>query len=480
MISVAMRSGRTILIRRAVAARRRIRTAFFIEQWGGWTAPPFTPRFARRATPAASNSSKSSPVAHAIDRAGVIVRDQQRAVLHLPRVHRSAPDLIALQPAFGERLVLGHVALPQRHHHHAEADLLAAVPRAALREEDAVLVLGGEHRASVELDTVARDVRAGLQQRRGELPARPALAELRIRDVALMAVWIAEVQPLLGRHVETVARDVFAEPVTRVGGEVELLRHRMPVEADAVAHAVRPVLEPGAIRVHARDVGVRVGRDTDVAGRADVEVELAVGPEGQVLPAVRRILRQRVVDHLHLGRAVELALDAFHLRDAMDRGDVERAVLEGDASGQVQALGDRLHLARAALVNDGVDIAGDPAGHEQRALVAPGHHARVVDTARPELDLEALGHLDLVYGNLARGLRGGRLRDGRERRALHLLGLTLLPGGWGGRLLRGDQTGGEHDRNNEGERQHVPQRAKPHDGSSGTAEQINGLIGARP
>src|SRR5262245_44823295 len=118
MISVAMRSVRRGLIRRAIVARRRIRTAFFIEQWGGWTAPPLAPRFTSRAT----TVSKLSSVADAIDRPGVVVRDQQRAVLHLPRIDRSAPDLVALQPTLGERLVLRNVARPQRHHHHPEAD----------------------------------------------------------------------------------------------------------------------------------------------------------------------------------------------------------------------------------------------------------------------------------------------------------------------------------------------------------------------
>src|SRR5439155_540245 len=90
--------------------------------------------------------------------------------------------------------------------------------------------------------------------------------------------------------------------------EVELLRHGVPVEAHAVTHAVRPVLEAGAVGIHPRDVGVRVGRDADVARRADVEIELAVGPERQVLPAVRRVLRERLVHHFHLGRAVELSI----------------------------------------------------------------------------------------------------------------------------------------------------------------------------
>src|SRR5438034_789159 len=83
----------------------------------------------------------------------------------------------------------------------------------------------------------AGDVWTRLEQRRGELAARAAAAELGIEDVALVAVGVAEVQALLRRHVEAIARHVLAQPVPAVGREVELLRHRMPVEAHAVAHA---------------------------------------------------------------------------------------------------------------------------------------------------------------------------------------------------------------------------------------------------
>src|SRR5262249_30288912 len=165
--------------------------------------------------------------------------------------------------------------------------------------------------------------------------------------------------------------------------------------------------------------------------------------------------------------AVEVALDAFHLRDAMDLSDVERAVLEGDAVRQVEAFRDRLHLARAAFVDHGVDVAGHAAGYEQRALVAPGHDPRVVDAASPELDLEALRYLDLADGDLARGLRRRWLGDRRERGALHVLRLSLLPRRRRRRLLGGDQAGHEENGSDEGERQREPQRAKPHDGSSG-------------
>ena len=243
-----------------------------------------------------------------------------------------------------------------------------------------------------------------------------------------MAVGVAEVQALLRRDVEPVARHVVAQPVAAVGGEVELLGHRVPVEAHAVADAAGDVLEAGPVGIDAGDVGVGVRRRADVARRADVEVELAVRPEGQVLPAMGHVAGKDVVDHFHGRRIVQLALDARHLGDPRDLGDVKRPVLEGHAIGQVEALGDDLDLALPALVHDRVDVAGDAAAHEERALVAPGHGARVVDPARPHRDLEAGWDLDLVDLELTerRGCR--RLGDGRQHRVRHAGRLTLLPG----------------------------------------------------
>src|SRR5436309_7224042 len=127
-----------------------------------------------------------SLIGDAVDRSRVVVADQERAVLHLPRVHGPAPDLIALEPALGERLVLRHVARAERDHHHAEADLLTAVPGPALGQEDTVLVLRRKHGARVELHAVARYVRARLQERRRELAAAVPFSELGVEDVALM------------------------------------------------------------------------------------------------------------------------------------------------------------------------------------------------------------------------------------------------------------------------------------------------------
>src|SRR6266542_5518840 len=242
----------------------------------------------------------SSPlVGDPVDRPRIVVRHEERAVLHLLRVDRAAPDLVALEPPLREDLVLGRGTGPERDHHHPEADLLRPVPGAALGEKGAVLVLGREHRARVEVDAVSGHVRPRLEERRYELRARAPLAELWVEDIALVAVRVAEVQALLRCDVEAVARHVVAQPVAAVGGEVELLGHRVPVEAHAVADAAGDVLEAGAVGIDAGDVGMSVRRHADVAGRADVEVELAVRPEGQVLPPVRQVAGQDVVDDLH-------------------------------------------------------------------------------------------------------------------------------------------------------------------------------------
>src|SRR5207247_11039203 len=132
-------------------------------------------------------------------------------------------------------------------------------------------------RARIELDAVAGHVRSRLDQRRRELAARAARVELRIGDVALVAVGVPEVQALLRRDVEAVAGHVLAQPVAPVGREVDLLRHGVPVEAHAVTHAVRPVLEAGAVGIAPRDVGVRAGRDAGVPRRAGGDRALAAG-----------------------------------------------------------------------------------------------------------------------------------------------------------------------------------------------------------
>jgi hypothetical protein len=57
---------------------------------------------------------------------------------------------------------------------------------------------------------------------------------------------------------------------------------------------------------------------TDVARRADLEIELVVRPDGEELPAMALIFRQVVVDDDRLRRVVEVVLDLFDLRNSGD------------------------------------------------------------------------------------------------------------------------------------------------------------------
>ena len=60
----------------------------------------------------------------------------------------------------------------------------------------------------------------------------------------------------------------------------------MPVEADRVTDAAREYFRTAAIEVDAPNLPVFVGRDADIARRADVNLELVIRADGDELPAV--------------------------------------------------------------------------------------------------------------------------------------------------------------------------------------------------
>ena len=151
-----------------------------------------------------------------------------------------------------------------------------------------------------------------------------------------------------------------------------------------------------------------------VAGLADRHVELVVGADGDELPAMRLVLWQAVVDHGRLRRAVEIVLDLVDLRHLRQFGDVERAVLEGDAVRPVHIGVERLDLAFAVLVGDGVDLADQARADEHRALVAEHERARVRHARGIDLDVEAGRHLQLGGRQLVGGGGERRRRDRRE------------------------------------------------------------------
>src|SRR3954447_21431823 len=92
-------------------------------------------------------------VADPVDRAGPVVGHEYRAVLGQHDIGRPTKiSLITFEPTGSEHFFLGVFAVrSNRHAHNPGALVLMAIPGAMLGDEDAVLVLGGELVAGIEL-----------------------------------------------------------------------------------------------------------------------------------------------------------------------------------------------------------------------------------------------------------------------------------------------------------------------------------------
>src|SRR5262245_8118135 len=188
-------------------------------------------------------------VADAVDGAVIVVGDQQRAVLHHQHIDRPSDIIVVLEEAGNERLHRpeGAVRL-ELHQDKITSDLGAAVPGAMARDDDLVAVGGREHGAGVEAHPQNTRVWAHQRQRLGELIARVPPTELLVRDVALVAVRVAEIVLAGLRHsVEFVLGDVFRQPVATVFGEVELLGSWVPVHPDDLTDAGSDDFQPAAV-----------------------------------------------------------------------------------------------------------------------------------------------------------------------------------------------------------------------------------------
>jgi len=159
-----------------------------------------------------------------------------------------------------------------------------------------------------------------------------------------------------------------------------------------------------------------------VAGLSDRDIQLVVGADGDELPAVGFVFRQLVVDRGRLRRVVEHVVNLVDLVDLGEFGDVQRAVMERDAVGPVEAGGQHLDLAFAVLVGDRIDLVDEAAADEHRALVALGQRTRIGHAGGVDLDVEAGRHLELGQRQLVG--RGGQwwARDGRKFRSSVTIG----------------------------------------------------------
>ena len=139
-----------------------------------------------------------------------------------------------------------------------------------------------------------------------------------------------------------------------------------------------------------------------VAGLPDRDIELVVGTDRDELPAVGFVLGQVVVDHRRLRRIVEHVLHMLDLGNLRQLGDVERAVVEGDAVRPVEARRQHLDLAFAVLVDDGIDLVDQAAADEHRALVAERERTGIRHAGGIDLDVEAGRGLEFCDRQLVR------------------------------------------------------------------------------
>src|SRR5262249_4484658 len=216
-------------------------------------------------------------VADAVNRAGVIVRHQQRAVLEHLHVYRAADIVVVLQEAGHERLPGFHAAIGvELHGNDIAAELGGLVPRAVAGDEDRVAIGSRKHLASVKAHAERGRVRAEQRNGRLEVAAAAPPAKLVVGHIALVAIGIAEMLPGLGDAVELVVGQILRQPIAAVVGEIELLRYGVEIKPDRVANSAHVGFRSAAVEIHAPDLSVGLGRKADVTGRSDVDVELVV------------------------------------------------------------------------------------------------------------------------------------------------------------------------------------------------------------
>src|SRR5260221_13296928 len=106
----------------------------------------------------------------------------------------------------------------------------------------------------------------------------------------------------------------------------------MPVHPHDLADAGGNDFQPAAVQVETIDLGMPLGRHADVARRANLEIELLVGPDGQIFPTVRLVLRQVAEDDGRLRGDRELVVVVLYSWSLGDAPHGVRAPLQAAAS----------------------------------------------------------------------------------------------------------------------------------------------------
>lgn len=152
-----------------------------------------------------------------------------------------------------------------------------------------------------------------------------------------------------------------------------------------------------------RIVALLVGLAPGVAGRADGDVELAVGPDHHHAIGVLAAVRQVVDNPLERPEAA-VVLD-LRLVDVGDGHEVHRIAVDRDAVHHGSRGDCLLHVGApvAVLVAQHDHVAHVAPRDVDRAVLRDREHARIDQIARKHSDFEAIGHVqpdETLFGRL--------------------------------------------------------------------------------
>lgn len=222
-------------------------------------------------------------------------------------------------------------------------------------------------------------------------------AELGVFDVTGVAVWVAEVQAWAFGMIELIWRHVLTEIVSPVVSEPDIACLGIPIEAYSVPDSSGKDLKLCAIRVHPGDGSIRIALVTDIAGSSNRQIELAIRPKRNKLPAMGRIFREIIFDN-HIFRVIKIFLNIVESEDAADLSNIEVPIFESNSIRHVQFLSQNFYhisLMIAIGVLQCINFPPIPRRHKDSPFLTsdqgPG-----IGHLRENVDLEPLGQFHVA------------------------------------------------------------------------------------
>ena len=207
----------------------------------------------------------------------------------------------------------------------------------------------------------------------------PGVLQLRLRGIRLILRNEERKAVVFPRFdlIDFVRRKIVAQVVLSRVVRPHAAGLRIPVEADGVVQAARVRLQRTIGVHHLNRRAARIGLDTDVARRANRDVQPSVRADVDRPRHVDRRRRARQIGKL-LRIAGRLAVHPLHPHHRRRRRDVEKSVLESQTVRVGQVVQNDFGLRPAVLVAvwQRDDLVAGPPRDQQDAFRAHGHQAR--------------------------------------------------------------------------------------------------------